>query len=162
MSCDFCTKFNFNKVAVIDDTIHLAGGNINFTDYSVKDLSVKLFQFCPICGCSLVYDKLSANKVYTHNIRLATAAVDSNQTKEAYKTSDDEFIITEEALILIKHLRDQTGCSLQLCKNAYKYSIEHNGDYAMMVAYCKAKVFVVNTNIPFDDCVKRYMKDRLE
>lgn len=162
MSCDFCCKFNFTKVAVKGGAIHLAGGNTNFIDRSIKDPSIKLFHYCPICGSALLYDAHILNEGPKLDIKPAVVAVDSNWNQLDYAVFDDETTVTVEAYNLIKQLRDDTGCGLRLCKAAYKYSIEHNGGYEMMVAYCKAKVIAVKSNIPFDDSVKRYMEDSIE
>lgn len=57
----------------------------------------------------------------------------------------------------IKELRDVTGCSLSMCRDAWIYAEEHNGDQQMAIAYCKAKTLALYTSCNFDDRVKRFM-----
>lgn len=56
-------------------------------------------------------------------------------------------------------LRNQTGCSLFLCKKAIDYAIEHNGNDSMAIAFLKAKSFAVKTDCSFDDRVMYFMED---
>ena len=159
MSCDFCSKFNFTKVSVRDGALRIAGGNTNFVDSSIKDPSVKLFHYCPICGSALLYDAPVLNEGPKLDIKPMVVAVDSNWNKVDYAVFDGETTVTVEAYDLIKQLREETGCGIRLCKDAYKYALEHNGGYIMMVAYCKAKVAAVKSSMPFDERVKKYMED---
>ena len=55
-------------------------------------------------------------------------------------------------------LRNQTGCSLHLCKQAVDYASVHNGDDNMAVAYLKAKSFALKTDCDFDERVKYFME----
>lgn len=57
---------------------------------------------------------------------------------------------------LVKKLREDTGCSLTICKKAIEYS---NGNYKIAVAYVKAKTLAVATpNMTFDERVKEFIK----
>lgn len=56
-------------------------------------------------------------------------------------------------------LRNNTGCSLFMCKQAINYSLAHNGDDNMAVAYLKAKSFALKTDCNFDERVKYFMED---
>ena len=56
-------------------------------------------------------------------------------------------------------LRNQTGCSLHLCKQAIDYTTEHNGDDSVAVAFLKAKSFVLKTACDFDERVRYFMED---
>ena len=56
-------------------------------------------------------------------------------------------------------LRNHTGCSLLMCKQAVDYAIAHGGDDNMAVAYLKAKSFALKTDCDFDDRVKYFMED---
>lgn len=56
-------------------------------------------------------------------------------------------------------LRNQTGCSLCLCKQAIDYAVEHNGNDSMAVAFLKAKSFALKTDCDFDERVRYFMED---
>jgi hypothetical protein len=58
----------------------------------------------------------------------------------------------------IKALRDKTGCSLRMCRDAWLYAEERQGDEDMALAYCKAKTLAVQTHCPFDERVQRFME----
>ena len=59
----------------------------------------------------------------------------------------------------VNDLRNKTGCSWQECSDAYDYMIEHNGNEDMAIAYLKARCFALNFRGPFDEKVKRFMKN---
>lgn len=57
----------------------------------------------------------------------------------------------------IKELRNITGCSLKMCKEALEYADEHNGGKEMAIAYCKAKSLAVYTDCSFDERIQRFL-----
>ncbi len=161
MSCEFCERFDFTSVAVRDNNIHTAGGSSRFTDDAYDDRGFQLFQFCPICGCSLLYEKPSANRLPAHSSKPVKVALDSMGNRIDYAVFDDDTTMPEDDFYIISQLRTDCGVGFQLAKDAYRYAKSHNGDYDMMVAYIKAKVFAVNTgNMPFDKRVERFMGDK--
>lgn len=58
----------------------------------------------------------------------------------------------------IKELRDRTGCSLKICKEAWEYAEERNGGIQMAIGYCKAKTLAVHTECSFDERVQRFLE----
>ncbi|MBQ8805994.1 MAG: hypothetical protein IJZ68_05875 [Bacteroidaceae bacterium] len=59
----------------------------------------------------------------------------------------------------IKNLRNKTGCSLAMCKEAIEYADAHDGGEEMAIAYCKAKSFAVKTTCTFDERVRKFMEE---
>lgn len=60
---------------------------------------------------------------------------------------------------LIQKLREETGCGLMECKKALEYG---NGDFAIAIAYLKAKGFAVATpGLTFDERVKLFLTKQL-
>lgn len=56
----------------------------------------------------------------------------------------------------VKELRNLTGCSMLLCKQALEYS---NEDQELAIAYIRAKSYAVATKgLTFDERVKRFLK----
>ena len=56
---------------------------------------------------------------------------------------------------LIQKLREKTGCGLIDCKKALEYG---DGDFAIAIAYLKAKGFAVTTpGLTFDERVKYFL-----
>lgn len=56
---------------------------------------------------------------------------------------------------LIQKLREKTGCGLIDCKKALEYG---DGDFAIAIAYLKAKGFAVATpGLTFDERVKYFL-----
>lgn len=53
----------------------------------------------------------------------------------------------------IKKLREQTGCSLRDCKEAFEYAESHSG--CTPLGYLKAKTLAVNIQ-PFEKKVKAF------
>ena len=50
-------------------------------------------------------------------------------------------------------LRNTSHCPLSLCKKAVAYTIEHDGDDLMAIAYLRAKCLAVHTKCSFDERV---------
>lgn len=160
MSCEFCNKFDFTSVAVKENNIHSAGGSSRFTDAAYDNRpEFQLFQFCPICGCSILYEKPSANRVPAHSPAPVRVAVDCYGQRIPFAIEDDDLVLSEEEYRTINQLKADTGCGFQMCKDAYRYAESYGGNYGMMIAYCKAKVYGVKTDIPFHTRVKSFMED---
>lgn len=62
----------------------------------------------------------------------------------------------------IKALRDKTGCSLRMCRDAWIYAEERQGDENMALAYCRAKTLAVKTHCTFDERVQKFMEAKHE
>ena len=161
MSCEFCNKFDFTSVAIKDNNICSAGGSSRFTDTAYDNRpEFQLFQFCPICGSSLLYEKASANRMSAHSSAPVRVAVNCYGQRIPFAIEDDDIVLSEEEYYTISQLKADTGCGFQMCKDAYRYAESHDeGNYSMMVAYCKAKVCGVKTDIPFHARVERFMED---
>ena len=159
MSCEFCNNFDFTSVAVKDTNICTAGGSSRFTDAAYDDRpEFQLFQFCPICGCSLLYEKPSANRMPAHSSAPVKVAVDCYGQRIPFAIFDDDEVMTEEVYYAIHELKCDCGVSFSLAKDAYMYAKRRNGDYKMMVAYCKAKVCTVKLDEPLDKRVQKFME----
>lgn len=155
MSCEFCKQYDFTSVAIKDNNIHLAGGNTNFVECArVYPDSIKLFKFCPICGSDLLYEA-PEEPTYKRSKDVVRVAVDTYGNRVDYAVFDDDAVLSVEAYDTINCLRYDTGCSFQVCKDAYNYSMKHDGSYGMMVAYCKAMLFAIKANVPLNTCIKR-------
>ena len=162
MSCEFCKSYDFTGIAVRENNIHMAGGSSRFTDPDVNRGRYQLFNFCPICGANLYYYDLAEEdaKHKLEQVKPIVVAVDSKGDRIDFAVFDDETTIPKEAYDMIQQLRQDTGVGYQMCRDAYRYTIKRGGNYSMMVAYIKAKVFAVNTgDMPFDKRVERFMRD---
>jgi len=54
----------------------------------------------------------------------------------------------------IQELREQTGCGMMMCKQAFDYA---KGDDRRAIAYLKAKTYAVSTpKLTFDERVKLF------
>ncbi len=162
MSCEFCNTYDFTSIAVRDNNIHMAGGSSRYTDPDVNRGRYHLFNFCPLCGANLYYYDLAEQAAeQKEDIKPVVVAVDGMGNRVDYAIFDDETTLTEVAYKVIKQLREETGCGFPMCKDAYRYAKSHDGDYDMMIAYCKAKVIAVSTgNMPFDKRVEHFMGDK--
>lgn len=156
MSCEFCNKFEFSSVVIKDNNIHFAGGSNRFTDGTWDNSVYKLFQYCPLCGARLLYKNSPAPEILSEVDRVAC---DEHGNRIDYALYETDTVVDEKGYEVICQLKTDTGCSFQMCKNAYDYAIAHKGDYSMMIAYCKAKVVAVEARIPFDARVQEFMKD---
>lgn len=137
MSCEFCNKFDFTSVAVKDNNICSAGGSSRFTDAAYDNRpEFQLFQFCPICGCSLLYEKPSANRMPAHSSAPVKVAVDCYGQRIPFAIEDDDVVLTEEAYHTISDLRADTGCSFSAAKRAYEYVQKTSGTYTEMLFCC--------------------------
>ena len=137
MSCEFCKKFDFTSVAVKENNIHSAGGSSRFTDAAYDNRpEFQLFQFCPICGCSILYEKPSANRMPAHSPAPVKVAVDCYGQRIPFAIEDDDVVLTEEAYHTISDLRADTGCSFSAAKRAYEYAQKTSGTYTEMLFCC--------------------------
>lgn len=159
MSCEFCNNFDFTSVAVKENNIHTAGGSGRFTDTAYDGRGFQLFQFCPVCGCSLLYERPSNNKIPAHSNAPVKVAVDCYGQRIPFAIFDDDEVMTEEVYYAIHELKCDCGVSFSLAKDAYMYAKRRNGDYKMMVAYCKAKVCTIKLDEPLDKRVQKFMED---
>ena len=159
MSCEFCNNFDFTSVAVKENNIHTAGGSSRFTDVAYDGKGFQLFQFCPVCGSSLLYERPSNNKLPAHSNAPVKVAVDCYGQRIPFAIEDDDCVMTEEDYYGISDLKADCGVNFSLAKDAYMYAKRRNGDYKMMVAYCKAKVCAVKLDMPLDKRVERFMED---
>ncbi len=159
MSCEFCNTYDFTSIAVRDNNIHMAGGSSRYTDPDVNRGRYKLFQYCPLCGANLLYGTPELEKNYKKDAYPVRVAVDGMGNRIPFAIEDDDTVLTEEEYYTISQLKADTGCGFQMCKDAYRYAESHNGGYGMMVAYCKAKLYAVKTNVPFHTRIERFMED---
>lgn len=160
MSCEFCNKFDFTSVAVKDNNICTAGGSGRFTDAAYDNRpEFQLFQYCPICGCSLLYEKPSANKLPAHSSAPVKVAVDCYGQRIPFAIEEGDVVLSTDAYYTIMQLREDTGVRFQLAKDAYFYAKANEGDYGMMITYIKAKVCAVKTSVPFNTRIERFMGD---
>ena len=159
MSCEFCEKFDFTSVAVKENNIHTAGGSNRFTDESYDGKGFQLFQFCPLCGSSLLYERPACNAMPAHSSAPVKVAVDCYGQRIPFAIEDDDCVVSEEDYYAIHELKYDCGVSFSIAKDAYMYAKRRNGDYKMMVAYCKAKVCAVKLDMPLDKRVERFMED---
>ncbi len=58
----------------------------------------------------------------------------------------------------VLELSKETGCSISMCKDAYKYAQSYADGRDMAVAYLKAKTLAVKTHCSFHDRVLRFME----
>ena len=159
MSCEFCKTYDFTSIAVKENNICTAGGSSRFTDAAYDNRpEYQLFQFCPICGCSLLYEKASANRRPPHSCSPVKVAVDCYGRRIPFAIEDDDCVMTEEDYYNISDLKADCGVNFSLAKDAYMYAKRRNGDYKMMVAYCKAKVCTVKLDEPLDKRVQKFME----
>lgn len=63
------------------------------------------------------------------------------------------------AIVDIKKLREETGCSLQDCKKAFEYAETHKG--CTPLGYLKAKYFAVKIE-PFEKKVRLFSNETLD
>ena len=158
MSCEFCNNFDFTSVAVKDNNIHTAGGNSRFTDVEYDGKGFQLFQFCPVCGSSLLYERPSNNKLPAHSSAPVKVAVECDGQRIPFAIFHADEVMTEEDYYIISDLKADCGVNFSLAKDAYMYAKRRNGDYKMMVAYCKAKVCTVKLDEPLDKRVQKFME----
>ena len=57
-------------------------------------------------------------------------------------------------------LREKSGCSLAMCKEAFEYCRQRDG--VTPLGYLKAKTIAVNLNMNFDEKVKYYSRSEIE
>ena len=137
MSCEFCNNFDFTSVAVKENSIRTAGGSSRFTDTAYDGMSYQLFQFCPVCGSSLLYERPSNNKVPAHSNTSVKVAVDDMGQCIPFALYDTDQVLSEEAYRTISDLRADTGCSFSAAKKAYEYVQKTNGTYTEMLFCCR-------------------------
>jgi hypothetical protein len=162
MSCEFCNNFDFTSVAVKENNIHTSGGSIRFTDAAYDNRpEFQLFQFCPICGCSLLYEKASANRMPAHSSAPVKVAVDCYGQRIPFAIEDDDCVMTEEEYYTITDLQADCGVSFSLAKDAYMYAKRRDGDYNMMVAYIKAKITAISvSDRQFTERLKFFLREK--
>ena len=158
MSCDFCNTYDFTSIAVRENNVHLAGGSSRYTDPAVNRGRYKLFQFCPLCGSPLLYESTSDNVIPARSNTPVKVAVDCYGQRIPFAIEDDDCVMTEEDYYAISDLKADCGVNFSLAKDAYMYAKRRNGDYKMMVAYCKAKVCTVKLDEPLDKRVQKFME----
>lgn len=134
MSCEFCNKFDFTSVAVKENNIHSAGGSSRFTDAAYDNRpEFQLFQYCPICGCSILYEKPSANRMPAHSPAPVKVAGECYGQRIPFAIEDDDVVLTKEVYDIISDLRADTGCTFRLAKSAYDQVGKYG--YGSMIAY---------------------------
>ena len=60
----------------------------------------------------------------------------------------------------VLELREKTGCSLSLCKEAIEYC--KNKEDVVPIGYLKAKTLAVYTKMSFEDRVKLFSRSEIE
>lgn len=160
MSCEFCRTYDFTSIAVRENNIHMAGGSSSFTDPDVNRGRYQLFNFCPICGANLYYYDLAEEdaKHKLEQVKPVVVAVDGKGDRIDFAVFDDETTMSEEVYYAIHELKCDCGVNWSIAKDAYMYANRHNGDYKMMVAYCKARVCTVKLDEPLDKRVQKFME----
>ena len=85
---------NWGSVGLFQfDLVAFVGGG---SDVAYDGKGFQLFQFCPVCGSSLLYERPSNNKLPAHSSAPVKVAVDCYGQRIPFAIEEDDCVMSEE------------------------------------------------------------------